>query len=75
MNKKEIMKSVGFLCSFFRKKKGITQKEVANYLGITQTRISEFENGRNDSLFIFLAYIDLNIIVDTVHIYGQKEYL
>lgn len=66
MDRLSKLKSVGLLCKKYRKSKNIKQKEIALYLGLSQTRISLFENGQNDSLFIFLAYIELGIITNII---------
>lgn len=42
----EIQGSIGFNISSLRKKKGITQEDLANKIGITQTLISKYEKGK-----------------------------
>lgn len=63
MNDKSIkLKNIGYLCKKYRKIKGIKQQTVAKHLKLSQARISLFEQGKNDSLYIYLGYIELDII-------------
>lgn len=50
--------SVGNRISFIRKEKGLTQKELAESIGITQTLVSDYETGRlhlSDEMIIRFA--------------------
>lgn len=51
------MKNVGAICAAARRKSGMTQKNVADYLGYSIQNISHFENGRIDNSFILLYYM------------------
>ncbi len=50
----------------YREKSGITQKEVADRLGITQSAVSQFESfGGNPRIMTIIAYAQaLNIEID-----------
>lgn len=47
------------LCVHYRQKNGYTQQQIADELGIHVTTISGFEHGRNNSAYIFNAYMSM----------------
>lgn len=53
----DTMKRMGKMCQDYRKKAEITQKQVAQDLGVTAGLISQFECGMIDSLYIFIWYL------------------
>lgn len=59
---------------FYRKKSGLSQKELANLLGVRNTAISNWENGANsidiDTLFKLCKI--LNIDINTIFGYKNK---
>lgn len=59
---KEIKREIGLICKEARKKAGLKQSDVAEYLKLSRENVSAFENGRNDSYIILLYYID-NILM------------
>lgn len=45
-------------CKVFRMEQGYTQSEVAEEIGYSVGNVSAFEQGRNDSISIFMWYLD-----------------
>ena len=64
MNKKEKLEEIGRLCKKYRRIKKIRQIDIAKDLGVSISTISLFENGKSDSLYVFLAYIKNDIITN-----------
>lgn len=42
-----------------RKALNITQTEIARFSGCTPQNVSAFENGKNDSFFLYMSYVTL----------------
>ena len=40
-----------------RRALGYTQTDVARFSGCTSQNVSSFENGKNDSLYLYMSYI------------------
>lgn len=51
------LKTLGSECEKFRKEKNITRAQVARELGMSVANIYSFENGNNDSAYIYDWYI------------------
>ena len=58
IKKREMLNHLGFRCKLFRVALGITQKQVAEELSETQNNICCFENGKNNSAYILMWYIN-----------------
>jgi len=56
---------IGQRISFFRKKKGFTQKELADMIGIKQTLVSDYETGRIRIFAEILARFSIALNVST----------
>lgn len=57
MNKRKILKKAGKYCKGLRKELKLTQTYLAKELNTSQVNISRFENGKNDSLYLFVKYV------------------
>lgn len=57
MDKKNVLRRVGGECADFRRFIGATQKDVARELQISNTNVSAFESGLNDSCYMLCWYI------------------
>lgn len=56
---------IGRICKQYRKKVlKCTQRDVSRELGFTQSNVSSFENGRNDSYIILLWYMEHGLTLD-----------
>ena len=51
-------------CIKIRKNKGMTQNEMAIYIGTSQQNVSKFEKGQNDSLKLYSYYKELEEVDD-----------
>ena len=52
------LKKLGRECKEFRKSRGWTQQDVADFLGISREIVSGFECGRSRNLTILWWYVD-----------------
>ena len=52
-----MLSKIGQLCKKWRLSQGITQYRIALEVGCTQSNISHFEAGMNDTLSIYLWYV------------------
>lgn len=59
MDKKETLKIIGKICKKHREQLKVSQKLIAKVCNIPQPSISKFENGKNDSAYILLTYMEL----------------
>lgn len=67
MNLKDLTnKQIGKACQFYRMSLGLRQKDVALDLNYTKDNISQFENGRNGSLRVFIWYLDKGLTIDEI---------
>lgn len=55
------MEELGKFCKEFRIRYNITQSEIAESSGYSQSDISKFEAGKNNNAIILLSYIELGI--------------
>lgn len=62
LEKKEISKNICKACAYMRIKAGITQKDIADSLGLSVNAISLYENGKNDSMTIYLEYLNRGLV-------------
>ena len=62
LEKKQISKNICKACAYMRIQAGVSQKEIADSLGLHQTSISQFENGINDSMTIYLEYLSRGLV-------------
>lgn len=53
-----LISSVAAQCKRHRIRRGYTQREVADMLGVSQQSVTTFEAGRNDSLYIYQWYLN-----------------
>lgn len=44
------MKNIGEMIKYYRKKLGLTQEELGNYVGVQKSAIAKYENGRIENL-------------------------
>ena len=58
MDRKTLI-DIGVTCSEIRKKIGYTQKELAIYMKIPETQISNFEYGKINNAIIYHKYLKL----------------
>lgn len=68
-------KSIGHNLSAIRKERGLTQNELAEKIGITQTLISDYETGRsliNSEMLIRFA-LTLKVSVDRILGLGDRQ--
>lgn len=65
----EISKRIAFV----RKQKGLTQKELADVIGIKQTLISDYETGRVRMFAEMIARFAIALGVSTDYLFGMKE--
>lgn len=70
--KKNIYKRIGAVCANFRKEKGYTQANVADWVGCTVSNVSRFETGSIRSVAVLAWYIAFGITTDELRgaIYG-----
>ena len=61
--RKHELKKIGEQAKNFRKSKNLTQEDVAKQCSLSQRQISMFEQGKNDSAYILLQYVDLGLIL------------
>ena len=45
-----VMKNTGEMIKYYRKKLGLTQEELGNYVGVQKSAIAKYENGRIENL-------------------------
>lgn len=62
----EMLKVLGIECALFRKEIHKTQKDVASDIGVCNSLISAFEQGKINSILPLLWYIDNGINVDSL---------
>ena len=56
----KICKNLGEACKKWRKENTTFSAEaIGEYLGMTQTAISAFENGQSNNLYVFMGYVNL----------------
>jgi len=48
---------IGAMCSYYRKKKQVTQQQVANDCGVSRELVSKFERGALPNSLVFFWYI------------------
>ena len=53
----DVCKQVGMICKLKRIEMNVSQKDMAETLGVTPGLISQFENGISNSAFILVGYI------------------
>lgn len=68
MNKlQELTEEIAAACKAYRVETlKMTQDEVAAEIGYTRTNISEFENGRNRNLSIFMYYVSQGLPMESL---------
>ena len=64
---------IGLRISELRKKKGVTQKDVANFLGVTNKTYSAYETGRNQMSYEMLCKLTDYFDVSTDYLLGRCE--
>ena len=57
MNNNDLLIKIGDYCRIARTKKRISQKQMAEYCGVTQQNISKFETGDNNNCLILFHYM------------------
>lgn len=63
----ELTKEIAAACKAYRVETlKMTQDEIAAEIGYTRTNISEFENGRNRNLSIFMYYVSRGLPMETL---------
>lgn len=68
---KEILKRIGSKIRTIRKSKKITQQELADYLKISRTYLSELENGKYNFTFLLFLKIGEYLKIDLAMIYKK----
>lgn len=51
------LRRIGYACKIFRQSLGISQAEVAEQTGYSESNISSFETGRTNNMMILLYYL------------------
>lgn len=67
------LKTITGACKRYRNDLGVTQLEVAYETHYSVENISAFENGRNDSLMIFLWYLQNGFTMRDVELYVEER--
>lgn len=66
----ELKESLATSVRMYRERNGLTQKELANRCGVTQTTISEIENGRANPTLGVLARISESLSIPPAALLG-----
>lgn len=64
------LRELGRRCKIFRQSMGYTQERVAEDLYVTQSTVSHFESGKNDSARILMWYVAHGFIL-RIHVEGK----
>lgn len=64
------LRELGRRCKVFRRGLGYTQEQVAADLYVTQSAVSHFEAGKNDSARILMWYVAHGFMLK-IHVEGQ----
>ena len=51
--------SISEICRSHRRRDGMTQKQIANIIHLDISNVSRFESGSNNSLDVFIRYIQI----------------